>query len=168
MAKTVQKTSIKGSPYDVEGSNEIQKDAPLPLRALLTCPVLLSVTNYAFLCLIEIAYRAIQPLFYSTPIELGGLGQSPAWIGILMSSFGILNGIVQALYFPTFIEWWGPKRMFMTGMAMFNTIFILFPIMNTLARQTGMSSAVYFLLFLQLAVSVVSDMSYGEISGFLF
>ena len=134
------------------------------MRALLTWPVLLSVANYALLSLLDIAYRAIQPLFYSTPIEFGGLAQSPARIGILLSSFGVMNGIVQAIYFPVLIEKWGPKRVFVTGMAMFNVLFIMYPIINGLARRTGLSTTVWILVFAQLAMSIICDMAYGKCS----
>ena len=124
--------------------------------------MLLSVANYAFLCLLDIAYRAIQPLFYSMPLELGGLGQSPARIGILLATFGIMNGTLQAIWFPRLVEGWGQKRLFMTGMAMFGMLFAFFPLINEIARTQGISFWVYVLVIVQLLLSIICDMAYGE------
>ncbi len=139
----------------------------IPVRALLTRPVIWSVANYAALAFLEIAYRAIQPLFFSTPVELGGLGLPPSTIGLILGSFGIMDGIFQALFFARFVERWGPKRVFQVGMSMFVVLFALYPVMNVLARTGGMSSHVWGLVVLQLAVLVIVDMSYGECSFFM-
>ncbi|KAJ3557587.1 hypothetical protein NM688_g1389 [Phlebia brevispora] len=161
LKETVKKTPKKRNDDDPEMCPNADNDAPLPIRALLSWPILLSVANYAFLSLLDIAYRAIQPLFYSTPIDLGGLGQSPALIGILLASFGIMNGTIQAIYFPRLVESWGPKRVFMTGMAMFCTLFIIFPITNGVARRSGLSYLVWALVFLQLLLGIICDMAYA-------
>ncbi|RDX57347.1 MFS general substrate transporter [Lentinus brumalis] len=139
----------------------------IPVRALLTRPVIWSVANYAALAFLEIAYRAIQPLFFSTPVELGGLGLPPSTIGLILGSFGIMDGIFQALFFARFVERWGPKRVFQVGMSMFVVLFALYPVMNVLARTGGMSSHVWGLVVLQLAVLVIVDMSYGCIFIFV-
>ncbi|KAI0359917.1 MFS general substrate transporter [Trametes cingulata] len=131
------------------------------LRSLLTRPVLWSITNYASLAFLEIAYRAIQPLFFSTPVELGGLGLPPSTIGIILGSFGIMDGVFQALYFAKFVEWWGQKRVFQLGMSMFIPLYLLFPLMNIIAKGSGSSAMLWALIILQLALSVVMDMAYG-------
>ena len=145
---------------DFEEYMKSRDEAPSPTRALLPWPVLLSVMNYALLSFIDISYRAIQPLFYSTPVELGGLGQSPAQIGMLLAAFGIMNGTVQAFYFPALIDRWGPKRLFMTGMTTFIPLFVLYPIISFMSQAS--SSLVWVVVFLQLALGILSDMAYGE------
>ena len=136
-------------------------EKPVSLQALLTKPVLISVANYGFLALLDIALGALAPLFYSTPIELGGLGLPPATIGLCMGAFGVMNGVFQGLFFSRIIERLGPKRLFMTGMASFVPIFALFPASNLLARRLGLSLPVWLTLAIQLATMVVMDMSYG-------
>ncbi|KAF9230340.1 major facilitator superfamily domain-containing protein, partial [Melanogaster broomeanus] len=56
-------------------------ESPVPLRSLLVPKILLPIACYGAIAMLEIAMFALQPLFYSTPIELGGLGFSPATIG---------------------------------------------------------------------------------------
>ncbi|KAI0635883.1 MFS general substrate transporter [Trametes polyzona] len=137
------------------------KPSTTPVCALLTRPVLWSIANYAALAFLEIAYRAIQPLFFSTPIALGGLGLPPSTIGGILGSFGIMDGVFQALFFAKFVERWGQKRVFLLGMSMFIPLFLLYPIVNVLAKANGMSCLVWALIVLQLALLVIMDMAYG-------
>ena len=62
------------------------------MRELLIYPVVIATGNYAFLSLVDIASRAIQQVFLSTSIELGGLSLPPATIGKIFSIFGIFTG----------------------------------------------------------------------------
>ena len=141
----------------------VDKPSDAPVRDLLTPPVVWSVLNYACLALLEMAYRAIQPLFFSTPVEFGGLGLQPSSIGLILGSFGIMDGVFQALFFAKFIDHWGPKRVFQVGMSMFVFIYPLFPIMNIVARNMGVSNSVWMLIALQLSLSVIMDMAYGTL-----
>ncbi|KZT01929.1 MFS general substrate transporter [Laetiporus sulphureus 93-53] len=172
LKETVQKKRFKipsGTTETDESLHALEEvfEAPAPLRSLLIWPVLLSVANYGALAFLEIAYRATQPLFYSTPIELGGLGFSPATIGALLGTWGVMNGSVQALFFAPVVRRWGPKRVFMAGMSTFVPLFSLFPLINALAFRTGMTPAVWGVVFLQLTVSIVMDMSFGCILMFV-
>ena len=119
------------------------------------------MSNYASLALLEIAYRAVQPLFLSTPIEFGGLGLPPPTIGLILGSFGVFNGIVQALLFAKLVDRYGPKRIFQFGMSMFVPLWVLYPVMSVLAKTEGMTTTVWALVFFQLALSVLMDMAYG-------
>ncbi|KAI0368602.1 MFS general substrate transporter [Pilatotrama ljubarskyi] len=156
--KKPSKKSVRFS--DDCGALDTRCDAP-SLRSVLTRPVLWSVTNYASLAFLEIAYRAIQPLFFSTPVELGGLGLPPSTIGIILGSFGVMDGIFQALYFAKFVSWWGQKRVLQVGMSMFVPLYLLFPAMNIVVKHGGSSALLWALIVLQLALSVVMDMAYG-------
>ncbi|KAH9945434.1 MFS general substrate transporter [Epithele typhae] len=139
----------------------------VPLRALLTAPVVWTVCNYACLALLEMAYRAIQPLFFSTPVEFGGLGLPPSTIGIILGSFGVMDGVFQAMFFAKLVDRWGAKRVFQAGMAMFIFLFPLFTLINVTARIEGMSNTVWALVILQLALSVIMDMAYGCVFIFM-
>ena len=83
---------------DNRGDNCPKAERPLPLRSLLTPRVLVAAGNYASVSLLDIAFRAIQPVFLSTPIHLGGLGLSPPSIGSLLSIQGILIGLFQVFF----------------------------------------------------------------------
>ena len=138
------------------GLSEIDDaEKPYPLRRLATRRrVLLSVTNYATLSLIEISYRAIQPLFFSTPISSGGLGLDPPSIGKILACLGILNGIFQVACFARAHAICGTKRLFVGGLCCAVPVFALFPVMNAIARVHGVGLAVYSAVALQIVFSL--------------
>ena len=125
----------------------------VPIRALLTWPIMLSVCCYAQLSMLDIAYKAIQPLFFSTPIHLGGLGQTPARIGTTLAAFGLSNGVFQALFFAKLIERWGPRRLYLMGLSAYVILYGMFPIINIVARHGGVHIGVVALVIIQLAMS---------------
>ena len=139
-------------------------ERPLPLRSLLTPRVLIAAGNYASLSLVDIAFRAIQPVFLSTPINLGGLGLPPSSIGTLLSGQGILNGIFQVFFFAQVHDRWGSKKTFIAGICTAIPAFILFPIANALARTQGYSIAVWAAIGLQTISTISFGLSYGQCS----
>ncbi|KAI9443834.1 hypothetical protein H4582DRAFT_2071320 [Lactarius indigo] len=96
-------------------------EGPLPLRALLTRPVLISVSSYAML---DMAAMTLIPLVWVTPVELGGIDfdLNPTSIGMWMSGYGRLNGPVQFRSFPRLVARLGPGHVFLTSVL--NTFFV--------------------------------------------
>lgn len=132
-----------------------------PLRAILTEPVVLSIINYLLLAFIDMALRALQPLFFATPIRLGGLGMSPPKIGLCLGIFGLLDGIMQGLFFAKVMRRVGLKRLFFTALFCFIPLFAAFPVINHLAREWGRSPIVWALVVFQLMINCVTDMAFG-------
>ncbi|KAI0711906.1 MFS general substrate transporter [Cerioporus squamosus] len=140
---------------------------PLPLRQLLVPRVIIAAGNYAFLAIVDITLRAIQPVFYSTPIALGGLGLDPQVIGLIMSLYGIINGLTQIFLFGRIHDRFGTKRVYMTGIASVLPVFGLFPFINELARLEGLSSAVWALTIGQALLSIIINFAYGCVFIFI-
>ena len=136
-------------------------ERPLPLRSLLTPRVLIACGNYASLSLVDIAFRAIQPVFLSTPVHLGGLGLLPPSIGRLLSIQGISNGIFQVFFFAQIHDRWGSKKTFIAGILTAIPAFIMFPVANALARTQGYGIAVWAAIGLQIIPVVSMGLSYG-------
>jgi hypothetical protein len=136
-------------------------DGIVPFRNLLTRPVILSIANYGMLAILDISLGALQPLFFSTPIEYGGLNFSPARIGLVLGLFGLLNGVFQGFCFARIVGWAGLRRTFMCSMSAFIAIFALFPVINGLARIHGVGAIVWSVITIQLVFWVIMDMSYG-------
>ena len=137
-------------------------DAPPPLRAILTRPVLLSIANYGALALANIAFFALVPLFLATPIALGGLGLPPSTIGVILGGLGLVDGTLQALLFSKAIDRWGAKRVFQVGMLVLIPLYTLFPTMSVYAKaHGGLSAVVWALLSLQMLLFVVMDSAFG-------
>lgn len=135
---------------------------PLPLRALLIPRVIISAGNYSLLAIVDISFRAVQPVWMSTPIHLGGLGLSPQMIGAILSCYGITNGLLQISLFSKVTDRWGAKKVYITGIAACLPVFALFPIINLLARAEGLSTTVWALLALQIFISIALNFCYGK------
>ncbi|KAJ8688846.1 hypothetical protein PTI98_013591 [Pleurotus ostreatus] len=134
----------------------------LPLRKILTQRVVIASANYAILAFLDISFRAIQPLFLSTPIALGGLGLPSPAIGRILAVFGVLNGLVQFCLFPAMHDRWGSKTVFTGGIVSALPAFALFPIINSVAQDEGISRGVCFLVWLQIVASIGVCLAYGE------
>lgn len=139
------------------------EDSPVPIRSLFVPSVLIPIANYACIATLEITMYALQPLFYSTPIELGGLGFDPVTIGLWMGAFGIVNGVLQTMIFAPLVDKFGSKTIFRFCEMCFIPIFALFPITNIVARQYGINWLVWFLLTCSLLLGVFMDMSFGAL-----
>ncbi|KAF8071652.1 member of major facilitator superfamily multidrug-resistance, DHA1 sub-family [Lyophyllum atratum] len=138
-----------------------ESERPKTLRELLIPRVLITAINYALLALVDIAFRALQPLFFSTPIELGGLGLSPSSIGKVLSLYGILNGSLQILFFAKIHDRWGAKKTFVMGMSTALPVFAAFPLMSYLAKTQGLSPLVWTVAAVQTISSLGLNLAFG-------
>jgi len=143
---------------------EHAEEQPLPLRSLLTRPVVVSIANYGTLALLEIAGSALIPLIWSTAIELGGLGFTPASIGLWMSAYGCVSAVFQFAFFPRTIARFGPGRIVVATTIAFGFLYTLFPFENLLARATV---GVWPLIVLQLVSLSVSVMGFSSVFMFV-
>ncbi|KIK52652.1 hypothetical protein GYMLUDRAFT_1028530 [Collybiopsis luxurians FD-317 M1] len=139
-------------------------EKPVSFRKLLNRRVLVAAGNYASLSLVDIMFRAIQPLYYSTPVELGGLGLPPATIGNLLSIFGLLNGIIQVFFFAKLHDNWGSKKTFTLGVVSALPIFACFPVMTYLVKASGdVTPLTWVFVALQNLFGLSITFSYGAV-----
>ncbi|PPQ80161.1 hypothetical protein CVT25_001454 [Psilocybe cyanescens] len=135
-------------------NDQLTIDSRLPIRSLFTPRVIIAAGNYASLSLVDISFRSIQPIFFSTPVHLGGLGLPPSTIGNLLASFGLLNGAAQALFFARASNRWGPRNVFMWGLALSIPAFATFPYISHLIRYQGYSTTLWVIVGLQIVLSI--------------
>jgi hypothetical protein len=155
-----------GSEEDPLLTSEASPHGPVSLRNLLTRDVVVASANYASIALVDMSFRALQPVFFSTPIALGGLGLDPPVIGTIISFFGILNGIVTVFFFARMTDYFGVKGVYLLGIAAAVPCFSLFPIINHLARNSiehggGLGTEVWVAVGLQVILSVLIFLCYG-------
>ncbi|KAF9231940.1 MFS general substrate transporter [Melanogaster broomeanus] len=143
------------------GSSVATSDAPVPLRELLNVSRVLIIANYGMLSVLEIVLYALQPLFYSTPIEYGGLGFEPMTIGAWMAVFGVSNGLIQAFCFAPLVDRIGPKKLLRIGYMCFFPIFGLFPVISWVSTRWGINWLIWVLLTCQLILTVIMDMAFS-------
>lgn len=155
---------------DAQPQNEAEK--LVSLRGLLTRDVIVASANYAFLAFIEMSFRTLQPLFLSTPIDLGGLGLDPPVIGTVMSLFGILNGIITVFFFTRMTDYFGMRNVYLMGISAAVPCFLLFPLINYLGRNSmersgSLGPEVWVAIGIQVALSVLVYLCYGAVFIFI-
>lgn len=165
MLQTVHRRPRKATsdPSTLE-STEPTHPAPLPLRALLTRPVILSISAYGLLAILDMALRGLWPVFYSSAPEFGGLGLSPPTLGLIMGTYGLANGLFMGLFFARIAERVGVRRLLMVGMTAFVPMFGMFPVIHLMARRWGMVPGVWAAVVLQFVFAFGMDLAYGALS----
>ncbi|KAI6106095.1 major facilitator superfamily domain-containing protein, partial [Pisolithus thermaeus] len=139
--------------------------SPVPLSTLLTTnSVMLPIANYGMLALVDIALFSLVPLFYATPVEIGGLGLSPFAIGVCMMAFGTGNGLFQMIFVARAVDYFGERRVFCSAVLAFFPIIVAFPTMSwVIQAQREVGPAIWALILVQLLSWAVVDMSYAVI-----
>lgn len=142
----------------------MEEEKPQSLRSLLTRPVVISVANYAVIGLLEMMAGVLIPLVWSTPLEYGGLGMTPASIGVWMAGYGLLNGIFQFVGFPHIVERFGPRRVFLVSISSFFPMYLMLYFENLALRYaTGGATITVLLIILQLSSIAISDMGFSSV-----
>ncbi|KAH9169218.1 MFS general substrate transporter [Lactarius sanguifluus] len=140
-------------------------EKPVPLRVLLTRPVVVTVANYCVIALLDIVAGALIPLVWSTSVEFGGLSMNPASIGSWMAVYGWINCVVQFVAFPPLVGRFGPQRVFIASIILFFPVYILLPSENLVLRYSsrGLNPAAGLLIMLQILAMSFSDMGFSAI-----
>jgi len=156
--------SRQSSPECCDDSNAHSHDKPLPLHKLLVYPVILSISNYVALAFLNISAGALLPLFLAMPLDIGGLNITPPVIGYIIGSLGMVDSIFQAFCFGPIVRRWGERNVFVAAMSTSIPIFLIFPVINFVARGWGqLSSGVWLLLGCLLVLLTLMDMAYGMV-----
>ncbi|KAH9016224.1 MFS general substrate transporter [Lactarius pseudohatsudake] len=138
-------------------SNE--SDKPLPLRSVLTKPVVITTIDHALLMVLNGAAMSYIPLVWSTPVEYGGLNLSPASIGLGLSLYGGMGGFFQFIFFSHFVSRFGLRRVLIFSIASCAVIYTLFPFENLAVASGGPNLVVWLLIILQMSSLCVFDMA---------
>lgn len=137
-------------------------DRQVPFRALLTRPVLIAAGSYATFSLIEMAFRAVLPVFLATPIDMGGLNLDPPAIGTILSLLGISSGVIQWICFAPMHDWLGARNMFLITTFACLPVVALFPAISYVAREQGLGITVWLLVGLQMALFILASFAFGK------
>jgi len=137
-----------------------------PIRALFNRRVLIAAGSDAGIALIDIAFRTVQPVFYATPVSMGGLGLDTPTIGTILAVQGMINGLVQPLIFAKLHNIMGTKNLWLFAIASGLPMVALFPVLNTLARSSGIVQSIWSLVGLQAILLSCTSFAYGLLSSF--
>lgn len=128
-----------------------------------TRSVRIACINYGILALVDIGFLVLLPLFYSSPIEIGGLAFPPSTIGTFLAIFGLVDGSVQALFAAKLIAWLGAKKVFCWAVLWFYPLILLFPIMSAVVTAQGkVGPIMWILVVVHLILMVLVDLAYSE------
>ncbi|TEB39446.1 MFS general substrate transporter [Coprinellus micaceus] len=144
-----------------------EDDGPLPLRSVLTFPVVISICNYVTLAFLNISVNALLPLFFHMPVPMGGLDLDPVTIGYIMSLYGAGSGLFQVAFFSPLVRGLGVRKTFILSVATFVPVFLTFPMMSLIAKSWGVNWAVWILLAVMLSLLFLMDTAYGCIFMFV-
>ncbi|KAG1780855.1 hypothetical protein EV702DRAFT_1076173 [Suillus placidus] len=135
----------------------------LPFRDLLATRVVIETCAYAAAAPIEISLRAVRTVFYAIPISMGGLELDVPAIGTILAMLGILNGVLQMLFFVRLHDWLGGKNLYLFFVFSRFPMLALFPAISFTAKAQGLSYFVYLLVGLQLLAFIISYSAYGVV-----
>ncbi|KAJ6553629.1 MFS general substrate transporter [Mycena vulgaris] len=140
---------------------ELSAAPPPPIRDLFIRPVLIAVANQGLLSFCHSAHDALLPLFFATPISLGGLGLKPYDIGLILGICGICNAFVQIFLGGRIIRRFGPRRMCIAAFCAICAQFAMYPLLGLLVRRAGrVDAAVRVALACQLSGTLVVYFAY--------
>ena len=168
MHKKADNTSYSALPSDYSLDQNYtsghESSVEIPVRRLLTFPVVVSVANYMALAFLDISVNALLPLFFHVPIAMGGLGLNPVSIGYIMAFYGAGTGAFQLLFFSRLVRRFGTRRVFVMTMATFVPAFLIFPLISLVAKKWGVSTGVWLLVGGFLFMRFFMDTAYGKLN----
>ncbi|KAG1857943.1 major facilitator superfamily domain-containing protein [Suillus tomentosus] len=129
-------------------------------RAILIPGVMIPVLHYGLLSFVDQCMLVLMPLMYSTSRSLGGLGFSSNTIGLVMSVWSMLNGMIQVYMFPRLLRKFGPKRLYIISFAFFLITFSTFPLMGYMAKRE-MEAGMWLILCVQLVAYIAAYITYS-------
>ncbi|KIX97728.1 uncharacterized protein Z520_06506 [Fonsecaea multimorphosa CBS 102226] len=107
----------------------------MSILALLRSPnVPITLYIYAHIMLLAFSYTAIAPVFFFTPVHLGGFGFSPFQISLFMGLGGLSQSLWLLVAFPWLQGRWGTKRVMVLCAVAYPFFFALLPLCNLLLR----------------------------------
>jgi MFS family permease len=135
-------------------------------RAILTRPLLMTLTNHVFLTFLDMCHFVLLPLMYSTSIPLGGLGLDPFHIGVTLGTFGCINSLIQMNFLGRLIRKFGARRVYIFASPALASCFAMYPIMSFFARRAGgVDAIVITCMVVQLTCHMAIYMAYGMFSS---
>ena len=131
--------------------------------SFLTRGLLLIYLNYAALSFLDMGHFVLLPLFYSTPIPLGGLGLDPFIIGTTFGTFGCINAVIQAKLVGPLMRRYGARKMYIVSVPGLFACFGLYPVIRFFAQRSGrVDGFVIACMTIQLGFNICIYFTYGR------
>jgi MFS family permease len=144
--------TLKKKPIADSGGEE-GSDAPKPSGELSTWELLnspgVSMVIYTFghIMVLAFAFTAIVPVFWFTPVHLGGFGFTPLQISLMMGLNGAAQAVWLLLVFPPLQRRIGSNGVIRLCASVYPVFFLLCPVGNVLLRRGTEASINAFWVF---------------------
>ncbi|KAK0731072.1 major facilitator superfamily domain-containing protein [Lasiosphaeris hirsuta] len=114
---------------------------------------------YAHIMLLAYSYTAISPVFWFTPVRLGGFGFSPLQISLVLGACGLSQAVWILLVFPPLQHGIGTNGVLRLCANYYPLFFGLCPFFSMLLRQGGHATHVIFWIVTPTALCLGSGVS---------
>lgn len=163
--QSTQYSQLKVSARGIGNVIPDEDTTPIPIHTLMkTHSVMVPIAVCGTFSLLDIGFFSLVPLFYATPIEIGGLGLPPSTIGMSLAAFGIVDGLFQVLFVARLIDLFGAKKVFRTAILVYFPLVALFPVMTLIVQsQKRVTQVVWIMMAIQLTLMVMVDTAYAVI-----
>ena len=138
-----------------EGGESIR--GSLLFRTVFLPGVIVAAINLAAISLVQKFFSETEALYLSTPIRDGGLGLSLSAIGTCASIRAAVLGSSQLFVFSRLHDKWGSRFLFVLGLSASIPQFLLWPLMNWIARRDGYSGLVWLAFGAQICCAVLTE-----------
>ncbi|KAH8775564.1 major facilitator superfamily transporter [Diaporthe sp. PMI_573] len=126
--------TLKREPASEDGAVKPKKEGQGILDIIKTPGVGMVLYVYGHIMLLALAYTAILPLFWFTPVRLGGFGFTSLQISLMLA----VNGVAQASWllfvFPPLQHRWGNNKVLRACAICYPFFFAVCPLGNALLR----------------------------------
>lgn len=127
--------TLKKEPSSENGSVKPREDSRQGILELVKAPGVGRVLYvYGHVMLLAFAYTAIVPVFWFTPVALGGYGFTPVQISLMMAVNGIAQAAWLLLAFPALQHRWGTNGVMRLCSVAYPVFFAACPAGNLLLR----------------------------------
>lgn len=151
----------KKTAEDCTDEDEQEEESHGAFKLLQNADIRVLMWSFTVMSLESIAYQALLPLFFFTPVRDGGLGFSEAQIGTALSIRGVATIAVQLFAFPHLVRAVGNTRLFRILVVLYIPTFLLLPLLNVLARA-GAPAPVWVGVAVVLALGAISNMAFAS------
>jgi MFS family permease len=155
----VQET-LEKDPEATDGDEEATSDAPVQRGNLSTWQLLKSpgvgmvIYTYGHIMVLAFAYTAVTPVFWFTPVSLGGYGFTPLQISLMMGLSGAAQAAWLLLVFPPLQRKIGTNGVIRLCATAYPFFFLCCPFGNVLLRIGTEASIKAFWIFVPLVLVI--------------
>lgn len=127
--------TLNKEPSSEDGAVKPKKDGQSIRGIVMTPGVAIVLYVYGHIMLLALAYTAILPVFWFTPVDLGGFGFTPIQMSLMLS----VNGVAQASWllfvFPPLQNRWGTNKVLRVCAICYPFFFAICPLGNLVLRS---------------------------------